>query len=214
MRAFMTAMLVVAVAALAAGRDARTNGIAAQHASHSELVMDNALVRVYRANGAEAVADHPAAVVIAMADSHDAKAGDAYWTADSSPAQKAATGPLIIVEPKASATKEAPAPPPASGSKPGESPFTGMSFSPMFQNDRVAVIRARMDVGAQEGVHTHGSDIIVVYLTDGTIEDTAGGNTKVNRWKRGDVELETKGSRHSARNIGPAIDVVLVTLKP
>ena len=84
----------------------------------------------------------------------------------------------------------------------------------MFQNDRVAVIRARMDVGAQEGVHTHGSDIIVVYLTGGTIEDTAGGNTKVNRWKHGDVELETKGSSHSARNIGPAIDVVLVTLKP
>jgi hypothetical protein len=35
----------------------------------------------------------------------------------------------------------------------------------------------------------------------------------VNRWKRGDVEFEGQGSSHSARNIGPAVEVVLVVLK-
>ena len=52
----------------------------------------------------------------------------------------------------------------AAGSKPGEAPFTGMSFQPIFENDRVSVIRARMEIGAREGLHTHGSDTIVVHI--------------------------------------------------
>jgi quercetin dioxygenase-like cupin family protein len=214
MRTFMTAMLVVTTIAWIGGRGTRIDGATVQHGAHAKVVMDNALVRVYKATGADAGADHPGAVVIALTDGRGVKAGDAYWTSDASAEQKTIAVQQIVVAPKAPSSPGTPAPPPPGGSKPGDSPFTGMSFSPMFQNDRVAVIRARMDVGAQEGVHTHGSDILVVYLTDGTIEDTANGTTKVNRWKHGDVELETKGSSHSARNIGPAIDVVLVTLKP
>jgi quercetin dioxygenase-like cupin family protein len=89
-----------------------------------------------------------------------------------------------------------------------------MSFKPLFENARVSVIRARMDVGAREGVHTHGSDTIVVHLSGGEIEDTAAGKTVVNRWKPGDVEFEARGSSHSARNIGHPVEVVLVALKP
>jgi quercetin dioxygenase-like cupin family protein len=89
-----------------------------------------------------------------------------------------------------------------------------MSFNPIFENDRVSVIRARMEIGAREAVHTHGSDTIVVHLSGGEIEDTADGKTVVNRWKRGDVEFEGLGTSHSARNVGGAVDVVLVALKP
>ena len=71
-----------------------------------------------------------------------------------------------------------------------------------------------MEVGAREGFHTHGSDTLVVHLSGGEIEDTADGQTKVNRWVPGDVEFEARGSSHSARNIGKAVDVVLVALKP
>jgi quercetin dioxygenase-like cupin family protein len=105
-------------------------------------------------------------------------------------------------------------PAPAAGSKPGEAVFTGMSFDTIFENDKVTVMRARMEVGAREGQHTHGSDTIVVHLSGGSIEDTANGKTVVNRWKHGDVEFEALGSSHSARNVGPAVDVVLVALKP
>ena len=104
--------------------------------------------------------------------------------------------------------------PPLAGSKPGDAPFTGMSFNPIFENDRVSVIRARMEVGAREGFHTHGSDTIVVHLSGGEIEDTADGKTVVKRWTHGDVEFESLGSSHSARNVGGAVDVVLVALKP
>jgi quercetin dioxygenase-like cupin family protein len=103
---------------------------------------------------------------------------------------------------------------PPAGSKPGDGPFTGMSFKPILENDKVSIIRARMEVGAREGFHTHGSDTIVVHLSGGQIEDTADGKTVVNRWKQGDVEFEGRGSSHSARNVGGAVDVVLVTLKP
>ena len=89
-----------------------------------------------------------------------------------------------------------------------------MSFKPIFENDRVSVIRARMEVGAREGFHAHGSDTIVVHLSGGEIEDTADGKTVVNRWTRGDVEFEGIGTSHSARNVGGAVDVVLVALKP
>jgi quercetin dioxygenase-like cupin family protein len=103
---------------------------------------------------------------------------------------------------------------PPAGSKPGDAPFTGMSFKPVFENDRMTVIRARMEVGAREGLHTHGSDTLVVHLSGGEIEDTANGKTVVNRWKPGDVEFEGLGTSHSARNVGSAVDVVLVSLKP
>jgi quercetin dioxygenase-like cupin family protein len=51
-------------------------------------------------------------------------------------------------------------------------------------------------------------------LSGGEIEDTADGKTVVNRWKPGDVEFEGRGTSHSARNVGGAVDVVLVSLKP
>ena len=88
-----------------------------------------------------------------------------------------------------------------------------MSFKPIFENDKVRVIRARMELDAREGFHTHGSDTIVVHLSGGEIEDTANGKTVVNKWKPGDVEYEARGSSHSARNIGKPVDVVLVALK-
>ena len=89
-----------------------------------------------------------------------------------------------------------------------------MSFKTLFENETVTAIRARMDVSAREGLHTHASDTIVVHLSGGAIEDTANGDTRVNRWKPGDVELESRGSSHAARNVGEAIDVVLVAFKP
>jgi quercetin dioxygenase-like cupin family protein len=105
-------------------------------------------------------------------------------------------------------------PQPPAGSKPGDGPFTGMSFKPILDNDKVSAIRARMEVGAREAFHTHGSDTLVVHLSGGEIEDTADGKTVVNRWKPGDVEFEGRGTSHSARNLGGAVDVVLVSLKP
>ena len=91
--------------------------------------------------------------------------------------------------------------------------FTGMTFNTVLENDKVRIIRARMDVDAREGFHTHAADTIVVHLSGGEIEDTANGKTVVNRWKPGDVEFEARGSSHSARNVGKPIDVVLVALK-
>jgi quercetin dioxygenase-like cupin family protein len=114
----------------------------------------------------------------------------------------------------ASTSLAGPPRPSAPGTTPDKPVFTGMSFKPLFENERVRVIRGRMDVGAQEGLHTHASDIVVIHLSGGTIEDTADGRTKVNHWKPGDVEFEARGSSHSARNLGPAVDAVLVTLKP
>jgi quercetin dioxygenase-like cupin family protein len=102
----------------------------------------------------------------------------------------------------------------ATQQKPAESPFTGMSFKKVFENEKVTVQRARMEVGAKEALHTHQGDVLVIHLSGGSIEDTANGKTVVNSWKPGDVEFEAKGSSHSARNAGAAVDVVLVMLKP
>ena len=119
-------------------------------------------------------------------------------------------GSIVVVQPRDGAV----APSPPAASKPGDAPFTGMSFKTIFENDRVSAIPRPHEVGAREGFHTHGSDTIVVHLSGGEIEDTAEGRTVVNRWKRGDVEFEGLGTSHSARNVGGAVDVVLVALKP
>lgn len=199
-------MLVLAGACLTA---------AASPAAPPTVVLDNARVRVLRAASAEAAANHPAAVVVVLQDGATRKAGDAYWSGDATARRDLGdVGSVLIVEPKASAPPPAPAPPPSAAVRPDPSTFVGMSFRPLFDNDRVAVIRGRMDVGAKEGLHTHASDIVVVHISGGSIEDTADGKTKVNRWNRGDVEFEARGSSHSARNVGAAVDAVLITLKP
>ena len=176
----------------------------------SERVLDNPHVRAYRTSGnGSAGIDHGPAVLVPLGDAGTATDGDPKWVGDAAAAIAEVRGPVVVVQPL---TSGAP-PPAASGSKPGEAPFTGMSFRPLFENDRVSVIRARMDVGAREGFHTHASDTVVVHLSGGEIEDTADGKTVVNRWKRGDVEFEGRGSSHSARNLGSAVDVVLVVVK-
>src|SRR5712691_11132190 len=130
----------------AAGQDPRT-GIS--------IVLDNARVRVFKASTALAVVDHPAAVVVVLEDGGARRAGDAYWSGDPAVPQKPSggdVGSLIIVEPKESAPPHTSAPrPPDTGTRPGETVFKGMSFKPLFDNERVTVIRGRMEVGAQEG---------------------------------------------------------------
>jgi quercetin dioxygenase-like cupin family protein len=175
-------------------------------------VLDNPSARAYRTT-ADALTklEHGPAVVVPLEDSPAAAAGSAVWLDDAAagPGRSHLQGAVVVVQPRRNRS-----PTPATGSKPGDAPFTGMSFTPIFENDRVSVIRARMEVGAREGFHTHGSDTIVVHLSGGEIEDTANGKTLVNRWKRGDVEFEGLGTSHSARNVGGAVDVVLVALKP
>jgi hypothetical protein len=191
-----------------------TRSRSATVADRALVVLDNARVRVFRTPGASlAGVDHRAGVVIALEDSTISRVGDARWAHDAAvPAKSrgADPGPLIIVEPQDLAATAAP----AGGSKPGEAVFSGMSFKTIFENEKVTALRARMEVNAREAFHTHASDTIVVHLSGGVIEDTANGNTTVNRWKHGDVEFEARGSSHSARNVGPAVDVVLVALKP
>ena len=188
--------------------------VAAQAArdTASRVVIDNPRVRIFRtAAGSLSGVDHGPAVVVALEDGPGAKTGAAVWVDDAAAPTGAGgmKGEIVIVSPRQSSS----APSAAAGSKPGEAQFTGMSFTPMFENERVSTIRARMEVGAREGFHTHGSDTVVVHLSGGEIEDTADGKTVVNRWKRGDVEFEALGSSHSARNVAGAIDVVLVVLK-
>jgi quercetin dioxygenase-like cupin family protein len=177
------------------------------------IVLENARVRVWKVNTAPDVFGHPAAVFVVLEDDATRKAGDAYWSVVPPAAAPREVGSFVIVEPKEPPPAAAPSPS-AAAPTPDKPVFTGMSFKPLFENERVRVLRARMDVSAQEGFHTHASDIVVIHLSGGTIEDTANGKTKVNHWKHGDVEFEGRGSSHSARNLGPAVDVVLVTLKP
>lgn len=193
--------------------------VAASLAASPRVVVDNAAVRVYRTTAAElASVPHGAGVVISLENTARTTLGNAVWLEDVAGASPVpalggaavAVVPVVVVQP----LRRSEAPPPSTGSRPGESPFTGMSFKPMFENDRVSVIRARMEVGAREGFHTHGADTVVVHLSGGEIEDTADGKTVVNRWTRGDVEFEGRGTSHSARNIGDAVDVVLVAIKP
>ena len=187
---------------------------ATQTVPRATVALDNARVRAYRTTiGALAGVAPGPGVVIWIRDSPSGKSGRAIWLDDvAAPPPTGESGDaIVIVQPLA---QPAPRSSPPSGSKPGDAPFTGMSFVPLFENSRVSVLRARMEVDAREGVHTHGSDTIVVHLSGGEIEDTANGKTIVNRWKPGDVEFESRGSSHSARNISHPVDVVLVALKP
>jgi quercetin dioxygenase-like cupin family protein len=170
------------------------------------VLFENERVTILRASTGLGLSSHPAAVVVFL------DSGEAYWSGDL-PHRVVEKRPLIIVVPKGPAGPPA-APAGTAAAGPLAVPPPGFSFQPLFENDRVSVIRGRMEANAKEGLHTHSSDIVVVHLSGGTIEDTAEGKTKINRGKPGDVEFEARGSSHSARNRGPAVQAVLVTLKP
>jgi quercetin dioxygenase-like cupin family protein len=207
--ALLSTACLVASTTLAASAGASGQPIRA--AGRAVVVLDNARVRAFKTTGASlARIAHRPGVAVPLEDGPTRKKGEAYWAADKE-SSATDTGPLVFVEPKPSTTG---APPSQMGSKPGDAPFVGLSFTTLFENETVTAIRARMDVSAREGLHTHASDTIVVHLSGGAIEDTATGKTSVNRWKPGDVEFESRGSSHSARNVGQAIEVVLVVLKP
>jgi quercetin dioxygenase-like cupin family protein len=207
-----------AACVLASATLAASAGACGQHdrvvARAAVVVLDNPRVRVWKTTGQSlAGVEHGPGVAVPMADGLARKKGDAYWVSDNGKDRESSIKDpgLIFVEPRPVTSG---APPSQIGSKPGEAVFVGMSFKTLFENETVTAMRARMDVGAHEGLHTHASDTLVVHLSGGEIEDTADGTTRVNRWKPGDVELEPRGSSHSARNVGQAIDVVLVALKP
>ena len=211
--ALVAASIVSAAIGLAATAPAAR--VQASRNAAARAVIDNPQVRVFRTTaGSWAGLNHAPAVVIALEDAPGATAGTAIWVEDAAtPAGVGEMkGAVVIVQPRRGSPPASR--PAAAGSRPGDAPFTGMSFTTIFENDRVTTIRARMEVGAREGVHTHASDTVVVHLSGGEIEDTADGRTVVNRWKRGDVEFEGLGTSHSARNVGGAVDVVLVALKP
>jgi quercetin dioxygenase-like cupin family protein len=172
-----------------------------------EVLLDNPQVRILRAADVSAVAGIVDAVVIPLADGPSRKAGEAYWSG-STPSPGVA-GPVVVVEPRTGRVWSA-------SPTPGASPpsFVGLSFKPLFENNRVAVMRGRMDAGAHEDFHTHPVDMVVVHLSGGTIEDTAGGKTVVHTWRRGEVEFEGAGTSHSSRNLADAVDAILVHIKP
>jgi quercetin dioxygenase-like cupin family protein len=200
MKSFLGAAISIAALAITAAQPA--------------VVFENPQVRVFRTTGGPLTGiDHGPGVIVPLDDKGGSTPGNAVWLNDVAVASPD-RGAVVVVRVLPRQAEQRSETPPAAGSKPGEAPFTGMSFKPIFENDRLTLIRARMDVGAREGFHTHGSDTLVVHLSGGQIEDTANGKTVVNRWKPGDVEFESKGSSHSARNVGSAVDVVLVALKP
>ncbi len=210
----MKILAVAGAIAIAASLHAQSPA-AGRGADRATVALQNAHVRAYRTTeGARAGVVHAPGVVVWLEDGPAGKAGRAIWMDDAGapPPGDAGGSSIVIVQPLGRPARSTSAPP--SGSKPGDAPFTGMSFVPLFENARVSVLRARMDVDAREGFHTHASDTVVVHLSGGEIEDTANGKTVVNRWKPGDVEFEARGSSHSARNVGHAVDVVLVALKP
>src|SRR3954464_5843138 len=101
-------------------------------------VLDNPRVRAYRSVDASlAGVKHGPAVVISLTDADGVKAGTAVWVEDAAvPSSTMPTrAPVVIVQPVRAARATA-----AAGSKPGDAPFTGMSFQPIFENDRVSVI--------------------------------------------------------------------------
>jgi quercetin dioxygenase-like cupin family protein len=190
---------------------------AGQLATPPAVVLQNASVRVYRT-----MADvltrvpHGPGVVVWLETSPPDQEVRVIWMDDvaAPPALATTNGPVVAVQLLDRGAAGATAPPPSSESTRSDAQFTGMKFVPVFDNSRAAVLRAHMDVDAREAFHTHGTDIVVVHLSGGEIEDISNGKTVVNRWKPGDVEFEARGSSHSARNVGGPIDVVLVQLKP
>src|SRR5882672_6934758 len=94
-------------------------------------VLENPRVRAYRAtDGALTGVSHGAGVVISLEDTPGVKAGNAVWVEDAAvaPASPSARGSMVIVQPLRPVRAT---PQPAAGSKPGEAPFTGMSFRPI-----------------------------------------------------------------------------------
>lgn len=201
-------------------------------AKHYQVEIDNEHVRVLRITygpGEKSVVHvHPDAVAMMLTDHHvrfhnpdgtssdvQAKAGAVLWTpAGSHLPENLATGPLelILVELK-----------PGSGKGLGriDPAFDPVKVSPMLykvelENDRVRVVRIRLDAGQKSKMHMHGADI-GVWLTDARLRhfdpDGKAGEEEV--YKAGQVGYSGEVVKHGGENLGEKpFEVVVVELKP
>jgi hypothetical protein len=95
-------------------------------------VLENPRVRAYRStDGSLDGVAHGPGVVISVADAPGMKAGTAVWAEDAAVRASAtpSRGSIVIVQPLRLAGAKTP---PPAGSKPGDAPFTGMRFNPIF----------------------------------------------------------------------------------
>jgi quercetin dioxygenase-like cupin family protein len=212
----MTGMKTFAAVAALAAVTMPAQPPAGQRPASPTVVLQNASVRAYRTTtDALAGVPHGPGAVVWLEVSPPDQEVRVLWMDDvaAPPLLAGISSPIVVVQPLERGAAGAATPIP-SESRSGDAEFTGMSFVRVFENARVSIRRAHMDVDAREGLHTHGADIVVVHVSGGEIEDTSNGKTVVNRWRPGDVEFEARGSSHSARNVGQPINVVLVELKP
>jgi mannose-6-phosphate isomerase-like protein (cupin superfamily) len=194
-------------------------------AAHYTVVLENASVRVLKANvapGAKtAMHAHPDSLVIplgaakvrfTMADGKSEESDLASESAMYTPAHTHSgenigqTGAeVLIVEFKT----------PAAGTATVPSARDNMAMKMLAEGPRAVVYRATAEPTFSEPAGTkHDYDQIVIALGDSQMSLAVGGKAAKTSWKRGDVQFIERGGPHESKNTGGRpVDFIIVAIR-
>ncbi len=89
---------------------------------------------------------------------------------------------------------------------------TKVNSKVLLENDQVRVLQIESPVGEVTALHSH-PDYIIYPLTDGKLEETINGKTKITEFKAG-VPQYMKAVTHTAKNVGSTpTKMILIELK-
>lgn len=89
----------------------------------------------------------------------------------------------------------------------------GITRTQLKDDEKSTVTRVHLIPGAAEPVHTHATDLILIPVTDGTVEWIVAGK-KVTSFKPGDVQFVPKLTEHQLKNTGTKdFEAIAVAIK-
>lgn len=112
------------------------------------------------------------------------------------------------------AVKPGRAPAPATPPAPPAPPPAGITRADALDTDELRVTRLTFAASAQEPVHEHPVDLVVVMLTPGRLSLRLGGDTTTRAYAAGEVVFVPRGTPHAVANAGDApVDLLAVAVK-
>jgi quercetin dioxygenase-like cupin family protein len=89
----------------------------------------------------------------------------------------------------------------------------GITRTQLKDDEKSTVTRVHLIPGAAEPVHTHATDLILIPVTDGTVEWIVAGR-KVTSFKPGEVQFVPKLTEHQLKNTGTKdFEAIAVAIK-
>ena len=111
----------------------------------------------------------------------------------------------VAIKPGSHSSNSAPPTPPVP---------SGVTRTPVLENDQARVVKVAFAPGSREAVHSHAFDLLIIQLSSGRVETQLGTGKTVSEFGPGEVQFLPKDVPHAVANAGSTgFDLMSVGVK-